>query len=140
MKTKTETRSIAMEFDLPHPPAKVWRALTDPELVASWLMANDMRATVGQSFTFKAQPTPWWDGIVRCKVLESDPHKRLRYTWESSGVDTVVTWTLTPTPSGGTKLSLEQSGFQPDAAQAFEGARQGWQKMLAKLQEVLGNL
>jgi uncharacterized protein YndB with AHSA1/START domain len=140
MKTKTETRSIAMEFDLPHPPAKVWRALTDPELVASWLMANDMRATVGQSFTFRAPPTQWWDGIVRCKVLVSDPNKRLRYSWESGGVETVVTWTLTPTPSGGTKLALEQTGFAEENTQAFKGAQYGWQKMLAKLQEVLGSL
>ena len=128
---------IAMEFDLPHPPAKVWRALTDPQLLEKWLMANDMRPNIGQTFTFKAPPTEWWDGIVRCKVLESDPNKRLRYSWESAGVDTVVTWTLTPTKSGGTKLALEQSGFRPDQTQAFEGARQGWQRMLDELQKVL---
>ncbi|MDQ6799686.1 MAG: hypothetical protein M3041_02490 [Acidobacteriota bacterium] len=64
-------KKISMEFDLPHPPAKVWRAL-------AWLMANDMRPNVGQTFTFKAPPTQWWDGIVRCKVLESDPNKRLQ--------------------------------------------------------------
>ena len=27
--------SIALEYDLPHPPAKVWRALTDPKLLAA---------------------------------------------------------------------------------------------------------
>ena len=130
-------KKISMDFDLPHPPAKVWRALTDPELLEKWLMANDMRPNIGSTFTFKAPPTQWWDGIVRCKVLESDPNKRLRYSWESAGVDTVVTWTLTPTPSGGTKLALEQSGFAEENTQAFEGAKYGWQKMLAKLQEVL---
>src|SRR6266849_8643890 len=130
MNAKTETQSISMQYDLPHPPAKVWRALTEPELLASWLMANDMRPVVGLTFTFKAQPTPWWDGLVKCEVLELDPHKRLRYSWRSSGVDTIVTWTLTPTPSGGTRLALEQSGFLPDNPAAFEGAKQGWQRML----------
>lgn len=64
---------------------------------------------------------------MNCEVLEVAPHKRLRYTWKVSPVDTVVTWTLTPTPSGGTKLALEHSGFQP--GNAFEGAQQGWQRM-----------
>ncbi len=51
MNAKAETRSISMEYDLPHPAAKVWRALTDPELLAAWLMVNDMRPLVGHGFT-----------------------------------------------------------------------------------------
>jgi uncharacterized protein YndB with AHSA1/START domain len=142
MNAKTETQSISLEYNLPHPPAKVWRALTDPQLLAAWLMASDMRPVVGNSFTFKAQPTPWWDGIVRCEVLEIDPRKRLRYTWrsgpESSPLDTVVTWTLTPTPSGGTRLALDHSGFVPANAFAFDGASKGWQRMIGEgLTEVL---
>jgi len=136
MKAKAERQSISLEYDLPHPPARVWRALTDPELLAAWLMVNDMRPLLGHSFTFKAEPTPWWDGIVHCEVLEIDPPKRLRYSWrsgpESSPLDTVVTWTLTPTPSGGTRLALEHSGFLPDNAFAFDGARKGWQRMLGE--------
>ena len=142
MNSKAETKSISVKFDLPHPPVKVWRALTEPELLAEWLMATDMRALVGNSFTFKAEPTPWWDGIVHCEVLEVDPPKRLRYTWRSgpepSGLDTVVIWTLTPTPSGGTRLALEHSGFLPANAFAFDGARKGWQRMVGeRLPEVL---
>jgi uncharacterized protein YndB with AHSA1/START domain len=122
---------------------KVWRALTDPELVSAWLMKNDLQPTVGHSFTFKQEPTPWWDGIVRCEVLESDPHQRLQYSWRSgsgpSGLDTVVTWTLTPTPTGGTRLRLEQSGFEPTNKFAFEGALKGWECMSTeRLHAVLG--
>jgi uncharacterized protein YndB with AHSA1/START domain len=145
MNAKTETQSISLEYDLPYPPAKIWRALTEPELVAKWIMANDMQPLVGHSFTFRAEPMPWWDGIVHCEVLEMEPHKRLRYSWrsgpESSPLDTVVTWTLTPTPSGGTRLALEHSGFVPGNAFAFDGARQGWQRMVGeRLGEVLGQL
>jgi uncharacterized protein YndB with AHSA1/START domain len=136
MTANTATQSLALEYDLPHPPAKVWRALTDPGLLAQWLMANDMRATVGHAFTFTQDPTPWWDGVVRCEVLESEPPKRLRYSWrsgpESSPLDTVVTWTLTPTAAGGTRLALEQSGFQPGNRFAFEGARKGWERMVGE--------
>jgi uncharacterized protein YndB with AHSA1/START domain len=82
---------------------------------------------------------------VHCEVLEIDPHKRLRYTWrsgpESSPLDTVVTWTLAPTPSGGTRLALEQSGFLPANAFAFDGAGKGWQRMVGEgLAEVLAEL
>ncbi len=145
MNAKAETQSISMEYDLPYPPAKVWRALTEPELLAKWIMVNDMRPLVGHSFTFKAEPTPWWDGIVNCEVLEVDLHKRLRYWWrsgpESSPLDTVVTFTLTPTPSGGTRLALEHSGFLPANAFAFDGASKGWRHMVSeRLGEVLAGL
>jgi len=69
----------------------VWRALTDPKLLATWLMDNDMRPLVGQSFTFEQQPTPWWDGIVGCEVLEIELHKRLRYSWRSGPASTSIT-------------------------------------------------
>src|SRR5216684_3389646 len=120
MNAKTETRTISMEYDLPYPPAKVWRALTEPKLLAAWLMDNDMRPLAGHSFTFKAEPTPWWDGIVRCEVLEIEQHKRLRYSWRSgpasSPLDTVVTWTLTPTPSadGCGRMPPSKPPFEPE--------------------------
>jgi len=142
MTANTETKAISMEFELPHATGKVWRALTEPKLLALWLMATDLRPVVGNSFTFKSDPTPWWDGIVHCEVLELDANKRLRYSWRSgagaSSLDTVVTWTLTPTSSGGTRLSLEHSGFVPSNAFAFDGAVKGWQRMAGEqLRDVL---
>ena len=138
---QTETKSIHAEYDLPHPPNKVWRALTESGLLAAWLMPNDIRPTVGHRFTFKTQPMPGWDGIVHCEVLDVDPEKRLRYSWrggaESSRLDSVVTWTLTPTAQG-TKLVLEHSGFLPRNAFAFDAMSKGWRgKMVDRLDEVL---
>jgi uncharacterized protein YndB with AHSA1/START domain len=145
MNANAETQSISVEYDLPYPPEKVWRALTESDLLAKWIMINDMRPLVGHSFTFRAEPTPWWDGIVNCVVLEIDLHKRLRYSWrsgpESSRLDTVVTWTLTPTPSGGTRLALEHSGFLRANKFAFNGANEGWRHMVGeRLGEVLAGL
>jgi len=141
-----ETQSISMEFDLPHAPAKVWRALTEPALLAKWLMPTDMQLLVGKAFTFKspAPPSASWDGIVGCEMQEIEPHKRLRYSWAGGGLDsTVVTWTLTPTESGGTLLRLEHSGFRPGKGEArfFEGAKQGWQWMAGqRLGQVLAEV
>jgi uncharacterized protein YndB with AHSA1/START domain len=142
MNAKAEARTISLEYELSHPPAKVWRALTDPELLTAWLMDSDMLPVVGHRFAFRAEPTPWWDGVVNCEVLEIDLHKRLRYTWRSGPdsfrLDTVVTWTLTPTPSGGTRLALEHSGFAPGNEFAFDGAGKGWHlKVGQTLPEVL---
>jgi hypothetical protein len=68
MNAKVESQSISMEFDLPHPPSKVWRALTEPELLGKWLMPTTMQPVLGTSFTFKTQSSPKWDGVVSCEV------------------------------------------------------------------------
>jgi uncharacterized protein YndB with AHSA1/START domain len=66
------TEAIHTDAFLPYPPQKVWRALTDPGLLASWLMPNDFEPRVGHRFTFRTDPVPahGFDGIVRCEVLE----------------------------------------------------------------------
>jgi uncharacterized protein YndB with AHSA1/START domain len=141
---KTEARSICVEYDLPHAPGKVWRALTESGLLAAWLMPNDIRPVVGHRFTFKAPPMPGWDGIVQCEVLDVQPQKLLRYSWsggaQDSRLESVVCWTLTPTPQG-TKLALEHSGFLPRNAFAFDAMGKGWRgKMVDRLNEVLGQI
>jgi uncharacterized protein YndB with AHSA1/START domain len=138
----SQTDSISFEFDLKHPPAKVWRALTDPVLLTEWLQpVFDFKLDPGAPFKFKTQPYPGWDGVVDCRVLEVELHKKLSYTWVvgDMGLDTVVTFTLTPTPSG-TLLTLVQSGFKPEQKQNFGGARYGWKMMGTKLIDALGRM
>jgi uncharacterized protein YndB with AHSA1/START domain len=126
-----ETLTVAIERDLPHPPEKIWRALTQPHLIEEWLMKTDFAPTAGHRFKFIAD----W-GAVDCRVLTVEPNRTLTYTWAAYGVETVVTWTLTPTGAG-TQLRMEQSGFSPDQPQAYNGAQLGWKKFLAALDEVL---
>jgi uncharacterized protein YndB with AHSA1/START domain len=136
----SQTESISFEFDLRHPPEKVWRALTDPELLAEWLLpVIDLKLEPGAAFTFKTQPYPGWDGIVNCRMLEIEPQRTLRYAWTVPFLDTVVTFTLAPTSSG-TRLSLVQSGFKPDQKRNFGGARYGWKMMGEKLIDLLGRI
>ncbi|MBV7330422.1 SRPBCC domain-containing protein [Chloroflexi bacterium TSY] len=139
-RAQSYTDSISLEFDLHHPPEKVWRALTDPDLLAEWLLpVIDAKRELGSAFAFKAQPQPGWDGIVNCRFIENNPPWKLSYTWVVGEIDTVVTFTLTPTESG-TRLSLVQSGFKPDQKQEFGGAFYGWKMMGKKLVDLLARL
>ena len=132
--TATETRSVVVEREMPFPPEKIWRALTQPHLIEEWLMKSDFKPVVDRRFNFRGD----W-GAVDCRVLEVEPHKTLSYTWAALGLESVVTWTLTPT-STGTHLRMEQSGFRPDQEQAYQGAKFGWQKFVASLEEVLARI
>ncbi len=138
-KTKPDqTDTIEFELELAHPPAKVWRALTQPELLGEWLLpAIDFRLEKGADFRFQTRPYPGWDGIVNCKMLEIEAERKLRYAWTAFELDTVVTFTLEPQGQG-TRLEIVQSGFQPSQAQNFGGARYGWNMMGQKLVELLG--
>lgn len=140
MSEAASKQSIVVVYDLPDSPGKVWRALTEPALLAAWLMPNDIRAEVGHRFQFRAQPVPGWDGIVDCEVLEVVPAQRLVYSWRGGSrnvegyghaLDTVVTWKLLPTAAGGTQLHLEHSGFDPDGF-AFKMMGQGWRGKIAE--------
>jgi uncharacterized protein YndB with AHSA1/START domain len=131
-----ETRSVVIERDLPHPPEKVWRALTQPHLIEAWLMKNDFAPAMGHRFTLTGD----W-GSVDCEVLVLEPHKALSYSWAAMGLGTIVTFGLTPT-SNGTHLRVEQSGFptEPSTDRYYDGAQWGWQKFTASLDEVLAGL
>jgi uncharacterized protein YndB with AHSA1/START domain len=76
---------------------------------------------------------------VRCRLVEIDPHRKLSYTWSVPFLDTVVTFTLTPTAFG-TRLSLVQSGFTPDQKKERGGARYGWKMMGGKLVDLLARI
>jgi uncharacterized protein YndB with AHSA1/START domain len=135
-----QTDSISFEFDLPHAPEKVWRALTEPALLAEWLLpVIDLKLEPGAAFTFKTQAYPGWDGTVNCRFLEIDAPRKLSYAWTVPFLDTVVTFTLTPTASG-TRLSMVQSGFKSDQKREFGGARYGWTMMGGKLVDLLARI
>ena len=138
----TERKSIVEERLMPHPPEKVWRALTQSALIAHWLMPNDFRAEVGHRFAFRAEPQPGWSGITNCEVTAVEPQRLLAYSWgdgteTASGLKTVVTWPLTP-EDGGTRVRMEQAGFRPQDEANWKGAVYGWRRIVAALERVAG--
>ncbi len=60
-------RTLVVERVFPHPPEKLWRALTESPLLAQWMMKNDFAPVVGRKFQFHAQPSS-----------ELERHRRLR--------------------------------------------------------------
>ncbi len=126
-----QTLSVVVEREMSHPAERIWRALTQPHLIAEWLMKNDFQPVVGHRFDLRAD----W-GAVDCRVLVVEPDRTLSYSWQAYGLESVVTWTLTPSGTG-TLLRMEQSGFRPDQQQAYQGARGGWPRFFAALEQLL---
>ena len=135
----TTTRSVVIEKELPHPPEKVWRALTQAPLIKEWIMDNDFQPVVGHSFHFRSTPMPGWNGVIDCEVLAVEPNKTLSYSWASMGMGTVVVWTLLAT-NGGTLVRMEQSGFRLDQEANYQGANYGWRKFFGGLERVVAGL
>lgn len=138
MSGATEARSVVIEREIAHPPEKLWRALTQPQLMEEWLMKNDFKPAVGHKFNLRGD----WGGVLDCEVLTIEPNKSLSYTWNFNHDDdayrltSVVTFTLTPSGKG-THLRVEQAGFRLTQRQAFGGAQAGWQQMFDKLEQVV---
>jgi uncharacterized protein YndB with AHSA1/START domain len=137
--TTAATRSLVIEKEMPYPPEKIWRALTEGALIKEWLMDNDLQPVVGNRFNFRAPPMPNWNGVIDCEVLVVEPNKKLTYSWGSMGLSSVVDWTLLAT-KGGTLVRMEQSGFRPDQEANYRGANYGWQKFIGGLERVVAGL
>ncbi len=126
-----DVRTVTIEREIGYPPEKIWRALTTPHLLQEWLMQNDFAAEPDHVFQFRGD----W-GAVDCRVVAVEPPVSLSYTWGAMGLESLVTWTLTPT-AGGTHLRMDHTGFRKDQEQAYQGAKFGWKRMIGTLEEVL---
>ncbi len=136
-----EERSVVVEREFPHSAEKIWRALTQPSLIAEWLMKNDFKPIVGHRFNLRGD----WGGVLECEVLVVEPNKTLSYTWNFPSEDAAfnlkseVVFTLTPTDAGA-RLRMEQIGFRPDQKQASGGAKAGWRGFFENLAGVLARM
>ena len=133
-----DLRTVTIEREFAHPAERLWRALTQPRLIAEWLMKNDFAPVVGHRFNLTGD----WGGVLDCEVLSIDPGRALSYRWDYVHDDpafdlrSVVSFALTPTP-GGTLLRMEQMGFRPEQKQASGGATYGWRQNFDKLEQLL---
>lgn len=134
-----EIRTVVIEREMAHPPEKVWRALTQPHLIAEWLMESDFQPIAGHKFTLRRQPRPDVRVEIDCAVLAIEPQRSLSYSWNAYGLESVVTFTLAPTPSG-TVVRMEQTGFRTDQDAAFNGASAAWKGFMVALDTLVATL
>jgi uncharacterized protein YndB with AHSA1/START domain len=131
----TEPAVIHCDQFLTHPPAVVWRALTDPGLHARWWAAGDVRPEVGHRFTLDMGSR----GLQPCEVLDVEPERLLRYSFAEGSLDSTITWRLEAEGTG-TRLFLEHAGFDLDSPMgkaAFDGLGAGWPKILKRIERTL---
>jgi uncharacterized protein YndB with AHSA1/START domain len=127
-----DIRSVVVERDIAFPPEKIWRALTQPHLIADWLLpADDFSLDIGNRFAFRQS----W-GNIDCQVRTVEPNRTLAYTWAAFGLESTVTWTLTPIGNG-TRLRMEQRGFRPEHDEAVRGATYAWPAYFTALEKTL---
>ncbi len=126
--------TITVVREYPHPPSKVWRALTVPELMALWGMRPEGFApVVGTRFKLIAKPQPGWRGFVECEVLAADPQSLLEISWVgNTGQSPMTVRYRLEAHAGGTRLTFEHEGFTGIGgfilAKLMMGP--GWRKML----------
>lgn len=135
------SESVQLDYTINTSIEKVWQTITESETMSKWMMfkSNDFKPEIGHEFHLSG--AQGYDQVIQCKVIEIDEPHKLAYTWSAPGVDgqqseTLVTFTLAEV-SGGTSLTLVQSGFRPEARQEIGGAKYGWQRMLGELEKVL---
>ena len=104
-------RDLVKTVTYPHPIERVWEALTDPKALSQWLMPTDFRPEVGHRFTFRTDPGPGFDGVVRCEVLSIEAPHRMVWSWAGGPIDTTVVFQLR-SRGGSTELHFRQSGFE----------------------------
>jgi uncharacterized protein YndB with AHSA1/START domain len=135
---------IERTVELPHPPGKVWAALTTAEGLAAWFgdtAAIDLRPGGPARMT--------WSGgyAVDMRVERVEEPAVFGFTWQIEGLPdgdprrTYVEFTLEPTGTG-TRLTVVETGFAqlPDDThrQVYDGHTEGWGKELGELASYLG--
>lgn len=135
-------RDLRYEQELRHPPERVWRALTEADLMGRWLMETDFKPIVGHRFEFRTEPAMGFDGILYGEVIHVEPPQKIAYSFIGGMMrhKTMVTWTLIPEGEG-TRLILEHTGFTGFADIAISGLiGLGWRRMLNDLPTILTSL
>ena len=126
---------IELENVYKQSPARVWKALTEPELHAHWWAPGDVKAIVGHRFELDMGPF----GKQLCEVLEVVPEQLFKYRFSVGRLDTTLTWRLVA-EGNGTRLRLTHEGFDlesPFGRQAYDGMKPGWPTVLERLGSAL---
>lgn len=138
-KTKDMLPDIKRTIIMEAPIQKVWNAIATPEGLAAWLMPNNFQSELGYEFTFQGKPMGKWDGIVRCKVMELNPPKRLGFTWFGNNMNLYVSFELMELEKEKTQFTLVHSGWSAEHAMLRERMYEGWCHLTDDLRDKVGD-
>lgn len=137
--------SLTLVRRIKAPPARVWAAITRPDLMLQWWGPD-----AGPTLSVVADVRPGGQFSVVFRLLTGDEHnptgiyrevvpeKKLVFTWDLPGAEepvSLVTFRLEPF-DGGTELTLTHERL-PDEA-TLSSHEQGWNGLLDKLPVFLG--
>jgi len=146
---------VRLERTIPAPPAEVYRAWLDPDLLRRWLAPGGLEVTraevderVGGRFRIWQADAGSDVGGFECELLELVPDRRIVYRWgfvgpqrtDGPAYDSLLTVTLADAPGGGTTLTLVHERLDELAAampQVADNVEPGWASALDKLSELL---
>jgi len=109
---------------------QVWRALTDPDELASWMGGPvEIEVRPGATGTLVDD-----DGTVRHALIgDVEPERRLSLRWwPDEGAVSEVTFELCPTDKG-TRLAVTETPLEPTSAQASVAKAAYWEARLDTL-------
>jgi uncharacterized protein YndB with AHSA1/START domain len=146
MAAASDDLTLHLERVLPAPWALVFRAHTDPDLLAKWWGPSgfsspsiELDLRVGGRYRIAMQPP---DGVLfylTGEFLDVDAPSRLAYTfrWEDPDPDdreTTVTFSLADVGES-TRVTVDQGAFATEGRRALHV--QGWSESLDRLQELM---
>lgn len=133
------TEAFTCSIDVPAPPETVFAYFVEPELLVSWIGDYAvLDAQPGGEFTLDIEGIP-----VRGQYLEVVPPERVVVSWGHAGSDTLppnsteVQFNLTPTPEGGTFVTVEHRDLP---AEHQPSHRIGWPMFLERLRVTTSTL
>ena len=144
--TKTQERpSLALVRNLDAAPAKVWRALTEPEMLKKWMAPDDAfkvpvaeaQVRVGGRYHIVMISPDGEEHDVSGVYREIVPNRKLVYTWAWKTTperESVVTIELRAAGSG-TELTLRHEQFADEEARNRH--EHGWKGCLARLERAV---
>ena len=125
---------IKKELVVKAPPARVYKAIIDPEQLTQWFPdIASLEPKIGGKVSFrflqsKADNLIDKDYTMEGKVVELEENKKLVYTWKHPDIpdfpQTRVSWVLEETLEGMTKVTITHTGFSDEST--MKSYNEGW--------------
>ncbi len=102
---------IRFDVDLDHPPARVWRALTDPHELSEWFLPADFDPADRARVRLHPHQFDGFTGPLDMEVVAAEAPHRFVTRWQGDELHVRVVITIAGSGTGGSRLTFVQRGF-----------------------------